>query len=104
MPERKYDRPTRLKTIELPGSTASDANQAHEDFVGHIRAGLAERRYVFGDILPTVSDVRDQYGLPEDDIHRAIRELRNDGLLQLHDSYRDTYFLDPGPDAGEARA
>ncbi|WP_151483184.1 GntR family transcriptional regulator [Streptomyces albicerus] len=105
MPERKYERPSylKLKTIHLPGPTTSDTEQACEEFVRHIRDGLAEHRYVRGDILPTVSEVRDLYGVPEDDIHSAIRELRRAELLQLHDEYRDTYFLDPGDDrtAGE---
>ncbi|MFB7111096.1 GntR family transcriptional regulator [Streptomyces sp. NPDC056190] len=98
MPERKYNRPPHLKAIHLPGPTTSDTEQACEEFVSHIRDGLAERRYVLGDILPTVSEVRDQYGIPEEDIHTAIQELRRAELLQLHDEYRDTYFLDPGPD------
>jgi DNA-binding FadR family transcriptional regulator len=100
MPERKYERPSYLKTIHLPGPTTSDTEQAPsiEEFVRHIRDGLAEHRYVRGDILPTVSEVRDRYGVPEDDIQSAIRELRRAGLLQLHDEYRDTYFLDPGTD------
>lgn len=85
MAERKYDRPTRLKAIELPGSMADDEEQAHEDFLTHIRDGLAGRRYGFGDILPPVSRVGAQCGLPEDEVRRAIRELRNERLLQLHD-------------------
>ncbi|MCF3131191.1 GntR family transcriptional regulator [Streptomyces olivochromogenes] len=101
MPERKYDRPSQLKTIRLPGPTTSEREQAREEFVHHIRDGLAQRRYVFGDVLPTVSEVRDQYGVPEDDIGNAIRELRRAGLLQLHDEYRDTYVLDPGPEHTE---
>ena len=99
MPERKYDRPSYLKAIALPGATAGDAAQACGAFVGHIRDGLAERRYVRGDILPTVCEVRGRYGLTEEDVHSAIRELRRAGLLQLHDEFRDTYFLDPGPEA-----
>lgn len=98
MPERKYERPSYLKTIHLPGPTSSDTEQALAEFVRHIRDGLAEHRYVRGDILPTVSEVRDRYGIPEEDIHSAIRELRRAELLQLHDEYRDTYFLDPGTD------
>lgn len=105
MPERKYERPSHLKTIHLPGATTSDTEQAREEFIRHIRDGLAERRYVFGDILPLVSNVRDLYGVPENDIHSAIRELRQVGLLHVHDEYRETYFLDPGPThaAGEPR-
>ncbi|MGW3509175.1 GntR family transcriptional regulator [Streptomyces sp. NPDC000994] len=82
----------------MPGPTTSDTEQACEEFVSHIRDGLAERCYVFGDILPTVSEVRDQYGIRAEGIYSAIQELRRAGLLQLHDEYRDTYFLDPGPD------
>lgn len=98
MTERKYDRPSDLEAIRLPGPTKSDVDGAREEFVRHIRAGLAAGSYAFGDVLPTVAEVRDQYGLPEEDVHRAIGELRRAELLQLHDNYLDTYFLDPGPD------
>ncbi|MGW0846108.1 GntR family transcriptional regulator [Streptomyces sp. NPDC002787] len=98
MPEKKYARPPRLKAVQLPGPTTSDPERSREELVDHIQDGLAERRYVRGDILPTVAELRDRYGVPEGDVHLAIRELRRAGLLQLHDEYRDTYFLDPGTD------
>jgi hypothetical protein len=99
MPERKYDRPSDLEAIRLPGPTKSDVDGARDEFVRHVRDGLAEGRYVFGDVLPGVAEIRDQYGLPEEDVHRAIRELRRTEHLHLHDNYLDTYFLDPGSDA-----
>lgn len=103
MPENKYVRPARLKAVHLPGPTTGDPEQSREELVDHIRDGLAERRYVRGDILPTVPEIRDRYGVPEEDVRLAIRELRRAELLQLHDEYEDTYFLDPGPEqpAGE---
>ncbi|TQJ92793.1 GntR family transcriptional regulator [Streptomyces sp. SLBN-31] len=98
MPENKYDRPAHLKAIRMPGATTRNVARAREEFVRHIREGLADKRYTFGDILPTVTELRAQYAVPEDEIDSAIRELRTGGLLQLHDEYRDTYFLDPGAD------
>ncbi|MEV8597599.1 hypothetical protein [Streptomyces sp. NPDC052012] len=98
MPERKYDRPSDLKAIRLPGPTTRDVAGARDELIRHIRDGLAAGRYVFGDVLPTTAEVRHQYGLPEEDVHRAIRELRRTEHLQLHDTYRNTYVLDPGPD------
>ncbi|WP_328876389.1 GntR family transcriptional regulator [Streptomyces sp. NBC_00287] len=105
MPERKYDRPSDLEAIRLPGPTKSDVDGARDQFVRHIRDGLAAGLYAFGDVLPTITEVRHQYGLQEEDVHRAIRELRRTEHVQLHDNYLDTYVLDPGPAhlAGEPR-
>ncbi|WP_405894963.1 GntR family transcriptional regulator [Streptomyces sp. NBC_00104] len=100
MPENKYARPARLKAVHLSGPTTGDPEQSCEELVDHIRDGLAKRRYVLADILPTVPEIRDRYGVPEEDVHLAIRELRRAELLQLHDEYEDTYFLDPGPGSG----
>ncbi|MFE1444163.1 GntR family transcriptional regulator [Streptomyces sp. NPDC058739] len=97
MPETRYDRPTSLECIRLPGPTTDDVDAAREELVRHIREGLAGHRYVFGDVLPTAAELQEQYALPEPELHDAIRELRRAGLLQLHDDYRDTYILDPGP-------
>lgn len=98
MPERKYDRPSDLEAVRLPGPTASDVDGARDEFARHIRDGLAAGRFAFGDVLPTLAEVRRQHGLPEEDVRRAIRELRRTEHLQLHDDYLDTYVLDSGPD------
>ncbi|MGV9455448.1 GntR family transcriptional regulator [Streptomyces sp. NPDC003635] len=98
MPERKYDRPSDLETIRLPGPTRSDVDGARDEFARHIRDGLAAGRFAAGDVLPTLAEVRRHYGLPEEHVRRAIRELRRTEHLHLHDDYLDTYVLDPGPD------
>lgn len=47
-------------------------------------------------IFPEVAVVERLYGLSEKEVRSAIRRLRDEELLQLHDDYQATYFIDLG--------
>ncbi|MGW6459921.1 hypothetical protein ACWF94_29005 [Streptomyces sp. NPDC055078] len=64
-----------------------------------MRSGVEQRRYRLGMLFPEVATVESQYGLSGDEVRAAIKQLRDDQVLQLHDEYQDTYFIAIGDGA-----
>ncbi|WP_338896663.1 hypothetical protein WBG99_14195 [Streptomyces sp. TG1A-60] len=64
--------------------------------MGDVRRGVEQRRYLRGMIFPEIAVVERLYGLSENEVRAAIRRLRDEELLQLHDDYQETYFIDVG--------
>lgn len=64
--------------------------------MGDVRRGVEQRQYLRGMIFPEVAVVERLYGLSEKEVRSAIRRLRDEELLQLHDDYQETYFIDLG--------
>ncbi|MEE1766317.1 hypothetical protein [Streptomyces sp. SP18BB07] len=65
--------------------------------MGDVRRGIEQRRYLRGMLFPETAVVERLYGLSEDEVRSAIRRLRDEDLLQLHDDYQETYFIAVGP-------
>jgi hypothetical protein len=64
--------------------------------VRDVEQGIAEHRYLRGMLFPEASEVQRLYALSAPEVESVIRRLRADRLLQRHDEYRDTYFIDVG--------
>ncbi|WP_157881358.1 hypothetical protein [Streptomyces phaeochromogenes] len=96
MAETKRERPAGLDALSLPGPPAADQENPAERLMGDVRHGVEQRRYLRGMIFPEVAVVERLYGLSEKEVRSAIRRLRDEELLQLHDDYQETYFIDVG--------
>ncbi|MCZ4512946.1 hypothetical protein O3Q52_33270 [Streptomyces sp. ActVer] len=96
MAERKRERPAGLDTLSLPGPPPAGQENPAERLIGDVRRGVEQRRYLRGMIFPEVAVVERLYGLSEKEVRSAIRQLRDEELLQLHDDYQETYFIDVG--------
>jgi len=96
MAETKRERPAGLDTLSLPGPQPGGQGHPVEGLVGDVRRGVEQRRYLRGMIFPEVAVVERLYGLSEKEVRSAIRRLRDEELLQLHDDYQETYFIDLG--------
>ncbi|MGW2284100.1 hypothetical protein [Streptomyces phaeochromogenes] len=96
MAETKRERPAGLDTLSLPGPPSDDQENPAERLMGDVRHGVEQRRYLRGMIFPEIAVVERLYGLSEKEVRSAIRRLRDEELLQLHDDYQETYFIDVG--------
>ncbi|MFM9479396.1 hypothetical protein, partial [Streptomyces scabiei] len=85
-----------LDTLSLPGPQPDDQEHSAERLMGDVRRGVEQRRYLRGMIFPEIAVVERLYGLSENEVRAAIRRLRDEELLQLHDEYQETYFIDVG--------
>jgi len=96
MAEMKRERPSGLDALSLPGPPPADQESPAKRLIGDVRHGVEQRRYLRGMIFPEVAVVERLYGLSEKEVGSAIRRLQDEELLQLHDDYQETYFIDVG--------
>ncbi|ULR50227.1 hypothetical protein [Streptomyces deccanensis] len=85
-----------METISLPGPQPADQEHPAERLMGDVRRGVEQRRFLRGLVFPESAVVERLYGLSEVEVRSVIRCLRDEGLLQLHDDYQETYFIDVG--------
>jgi len=81
----------------LPGLRASGPAASAEQLVNDVRQGVQDQRYRRGMIFPNFRTLQELYRASEQEVQEAIDRLRKDRLLQLHDEYRETYFIDTAP-------
>lgn len=62
---------------------ASDARSLHEQVAGGLRRAIAEGRCKPGDRLPAARDLAAQLDVNPNTVLRALRELRDEGLLEF---------------------
>lgn len=63
---------------------------------GRIRSGV----YPPGGVMPSEQQIRDEFGLSRNTARRAIKQLRDEGIV-VTVAGRGTYVADPPPDDGE---
>jgi len=100
MPEVETERPPDLLPVRLPGRAGADSTPSAEALIRHVKEGLRSRKYTFGDVLPSESELQELYGATRDEVRQGIQHLRRAGCLQLHDEYLETFILDPGTERG----
>ncbi|MDX3643743.1 hypothetical protein [Streptomyces sp. MB09-02B] len=96
MAETRRERPPGLDALSLPGPQPNSQEHPVERLLGDVRRGVEQARYLRGMVFPEIAVVERSYGLSEKEVRSAIRRLRDEDLLQLHDDYQDTYFIDVG--------
>ncbi|HIW60899.1 MAG TPA: GntR family transcriptional regulator [Candidatus Stackebrandtia excrementipullorum] len=62
---------------------AADPSPLHEQLVGGIRRAIAEGRCRPGDRLPPAKDLAEQLDVNANTVLRALRQLRDEGLLEF---------------------
>lgn len=67
-----------LLTLDL-----NDPRPLHEQVSGTIRRAIADGSYAPGDRLPPARDLADALGINANTVLRALRELRDEGLLEF---------------------
>ncbi|MFI6812559.1 GntR family transcriptional regulator [Nonomuraea sp. NPDC050328] len=67
-----------LLTLDL-----NDQRPLHEQVAGAIRRAIAEGSYAPGDRLPPARDLADALGINANTVLRALRELRDEGVLEF---------------------
>ncbi|NRQ38881.1 GntR family transcriptional regulator [Nonomuraea sp. NN258] len=67
-----------LLTLDL-----NDARPLHEQVAGAIRRAIGEGSYAPGDRLPPARDLADALGINANTVLRALRDLRDEGLLEF---------------------
>ncbi|HLU71644.1 MAG TPA: GntR family transcriptional regulator [Nonomuraea sp.] len=67
-----------LLTLDL-----NDARPLHEQVAAAIRRAIGEGHYVPGDRLPPARDIAAALGINSNTVLRALRELRDEGLLEF---------------------
>ncbi|MFI6497233.1 GntR family transcriptional regulator [Nonomuraea typhae] len=67
-----------LLTLDL-----NDARPLHEQVAGAIRRAIADGSIGPGDRLPPARDLADALGINANTVLRALRELRDEGLLEF---------------------
>ncbi|MBG0816243.1 GntR family transcriptional regulator [Planomonospora sp. ID82291] len=67
-----------LLTLDL-----NDPRPLHEQVAGTIRRAVADGSYAPGDRLPPARDLADALGVNANTVLRALRELRDEGLLEF---------------------
>ncbi|GAA4517463.1 MULTISPECIES: GntR family transcriptional regulator [Nonomuraea] len=67
-----------LLTLDL-----NDARPLHEQVAAAIRRAIGEGRYAQGDRLPPARDLAAALGINPNTVLRALRELRDEGLLEF---------------------
>ncbi|SDI20884.1 GntR family transcriptional regulator [Sinosporangium album] len=61
----------------------SDPRPLHEQVAGAIRRSIAQGAYAPGDRLPSARDLADALGINANTVLRALRDLRDEGLLEF---------------------
>ena len=72
-----------MTSIMLLRIDASDATPLHEQVAGQIRRSIAEGDARAGDRLPPAKDLAAVMGVNTNTVLRALRELRDEGLLEF---------------------
>lgn len=67
-----------LLTLDL-----NDARPLHEQVAGAIRRAIGEGSYAPGDRLPPARDLAQALGINPNTVLRALRDLRDEGLLEF---------------------
>jgi|SRR5690606_17729016 GntR family transcriptional regulator len=67
-----------LLTLDL-----NDARPLHEQVAAAIRRAIGEGQYAQGDRLPPARDLAAVLGINPNTVLRALRELRDEGLLEF---------------------
>jgi GntR family transcriptional regulator len=67
-----------LITLDL-----NDAHPLHEQVAGAIRRAIGDGSYGPGDRLPPARDLAEALGINVNTVLRALRELRDEGLLEF---------------------
>ncbi|MFB4274763.1 MULTISPECIES: GntR family transcriptional regulator [unclassified Nonomuraea] len=67
-----------LLTLDL-----NDARPLHEQVAGAIRRAIGEGAYRPGDRLPPARDLAEALGINPNTVLRALRDLREEGLLEF---------------------
>jgi GntR family transcriptional regulator len=67
-----------LLTLDL-----NDARPLHEQVAGAIRRAIGEGAYGPGDRLPPARDLAQALGINSNTVLRALRDLRDEGLLEF---------------------
>ncbi|GAA0932359.1 GntR family transcriptional regulator [Nonomuraea longicatena] len=67
-----------LITLDL-----NDAHPLHEQVAGAIRRAIGDGSYGQGDRLPPARDLAEALGINVNTVLRALRELRDEGLLEF---------------------
>ncbi|GAA3554599.1 GntR family transcriptional regulator [Nonomuraea rosea] len=67
-----------LLTLDL-----NDARPLHEQVAGAIRRAIGEGSYLPGDRLPPARDLAQALGINSNTVLRALRDLRDEGLLEF---------------------
>ncbi|MFI6319446.1 GntR family transcriptional regulator [Nonomuraea sp. NPDC050556] len=67
-----------LLTLDL-----NDPRPLHEQVAGAIRRAIGEGAYAEGDRLPPARDLADALGINANTVLRALRDLRDEGLLEF---------------------
>ncbi|GII90157.1 GntR family transcriptional regulator [Sinosporangium siamense] len=61
----------------------SDPRPIHDQVAAAIRRAITQGTYVPGDRLPPARDLADALGINANTVLRALRELRDEGLLEF---------------------
>ncbi|GAA3475469.1 GntR family transcriptional regulator [Nonomuraea roseola] len=67
-----------LLTLDL-----NDPRPLHEQVAGAIRRAIGDGSYAAGDRLPPARDLADALGINANTVLRALRDLRDEGLLEF---------------------
>ncbi|WP_327583313.1 GntR family transcriptional regulator [Nonomuraea sp. NBC_00507] len=67
-----------LLTLDL-----NDARPLHEQVAGAIRRAIGDGSYAPGDRLPPARDLAQALGINPNTVLRALRDLRDEGLLEF---------------------
>ncbi|MGW0803128.1 GntR family transcriptional regulator [Nonomuraea sp. NPDC002799] len=67
-----------LLTLDL-----TDARPLHDQVAGAIRRAIGEGSYLPGDRLPSARDLAVALGINPNTVLRALRDLRDEGLLEF---------------------
>lgn len=67
-----------LLTLDL-----NDARPLHEQVASAIRRAIGDGSYAPGDRLPPARDLADALGINANTVLRALRDLRDEGLLEF---------------------
>lgn len=70
-------------SIMLLALDLNDARPLHEQVAGAIRRAIGEGSYTPGDRLPPARDLARALGINPNTVLRALRDLRDEGLLEF---------------------
>jgi GntR family transcriptional regulator len=72
-----------MSSVLLAHIDTSDSTPLHEQVAGQIRRSIAEGDARAGDRLPPAKDLAAVMGVNTNTVLRALRELRDEGLLEF---------------------